>query len=752
MAAWWLTVPAAGGALADDPVTLSRDGQITDRVNALGDRERAVEQALDRLYDAERIQLFVVYVKDFSGRSAQEWADATARENGLGLSDALLAVATRDRQYAYYVDQGSELTDAQLAEVAGTAIEPALRQNDWAGAAIGAANGYTAVLSGRPVPTPAIIPGTPDPGGSGTDTGAGDLVLPIMLIGGAGAVAAYTYTRRRKRTATRTTPQGGQAGWSSGGPPLAPLSELDARARQSLVETDDAVRTSQEELGFATAQFGEDAARPFQEAVDYATSELTAAFRVRQQLDDAYPEDDATRRRMLDDIIARCAEANRRLDAESDDFDRLRALEQNAPHALATARTAFGDLDGQVISTEAALAMMRERYAPSAGAPVADNAEQAKDRLVFAESSLDRAGTAVEASDNGTAAVQIRAAEGALAQAARLIEAVDRRARELAEATGALPGALTETESDLAEAGGLLRGTSAGTSTADLQGRMARAETIASEVRGEMTAGPYDPIDALRRVEEADAALDEALAGARESERGAHRARALLDQATLGARSAVGAAADYITTHRGAVGSEARTRLAEAQRRLRRSGELAVGSDGGAEAHGGAELGEGAGGDGGAGGGREASSIRGDGGGSGTEGSSGGGVGGSSGRGVGRGSGRGVGNPQAALAEAQQADALARQAQRLAEDDVRGFGNRPGPGGVHQAGSAGGGLGGAVLGGIILGGLFGGGRGGSHGGGFGGGLGGGGLGGFGGGGPGSFGGGGTRGRMGGGRF
>ncbi|WP_234285697.1 hypothetical protein, partial [Streptomyces venezuelae] len=30
------------------------------------------------------------------------------------------------------------------------------------------------------------------------------------------------------------------------------------------------------------------------------------------------------------------------------------------------------------------------------------------------------------------------------------------------------------------------------------------------------------------------------------------------------ARSAIGAASDYITTHRGAVGSEARTRLAEA--------------------------------------------------------------------------------------------------------------------------------------------------------------------------------------------
>lgn len=644
VAAWWLVVPAAGSALADDPVSLSREGQITDRVGALGGRKPQVTQALDRLYDDQRLQLFVVYVRDFSGRSAQDWASATAQKNGLGQNDILLAVATGDRQYAHYVDTGSRLTDAQLAEVAGTAIEPALRQNDWAGAAIGAADGYDAVASGQPVPAPAITPGEADPGGDGggAETGAGDLVLPIAVAGGAGALAAYTFAKRRKRTATRTTPQGGQGGW--GAPRQAaqtPLPELDAQAKRTLVDTDNALRTSQEELGFATAQFGDEAATPFNEAVEYARNELTAAFRLRQQLDDAYPEDDVMRRRMLDEIVARCTDANRRLDAESEDFDRLRALEQNAPQALATAEAAHDDLSGRIVTTEAALGVLRERYAASAAAPIADSVEQATDRLVFARTSLDQARQAIDSSENGAAAVQVRAAEGALAQAGRLIEAVDRRAQELAEAAGKLPGALTGTDTDLAEARGLLKGTSEGVSTADLQGRIARAETVAAEVRRELEAGLYDPIDALRRVEEADAALDEALAGARENEQGTRRARALLDQAMLGARSTIGAAADYITTHRGAVGSDARTRLAEAQRRLERARELA-GWDGSG------------------------------------------------------GSGSAV--PQGALAEAQQADGLARQAQSLAEEDVRG-------------------------------------------GGFGGG-----------GGPGSFGGGGTRGRMGGGRF
>lgn len=670
-------------ARAEDPLTLSRQGQITDKVGALDGRAGAVTASLDRLDSDSRIQLFVAYVRDFSGRSGQSWADATAERNGLGRDDILLAVATHDRQYAYSAAADAPLTEGQLAEVARTAIEPALRQNDWAGAAIGAANGYRATAAGSPVPAPAVTPGPADPDGETSSNRAGSaLVLPVVLVGAVVALAVYAYIKRRRRASTRTTPKGGQEGWGEPGrPPHTPLPELDQRAGLALVDTDDAVRTSQEELGFATAQFGEEAAQPFQDAVTYAKGELAAAFRLRQQLDDAFPEDENTRRRMLDEIVVRCTDANSRLDAESADFDRLRAMERNAPEALAAAEAAFRELTGRTVTATATLAAMRERYAESASAPVGSAVEQADDRLVFATTNLGDARRSIEAGDNGRAAVHVRAVESAVGQATTLVEAVERRALELAEAAGKLPGSLTETETDLADARGLLEGTAEGTSTADLQGRIARAEAVVADVRQEQDSGPYDPIDALRRVEEADAVLDEALAGAREREVGGRRARALLDQAMLGARSAIGAAADYISTHRGAVGSEARTRLVEAQRRLDQAGTL-------------------------------------------TE----------------------LGDAQGALAEAQHADGLARQAQSLAEQDVRSFGNRSGPGGVSGAGN---GLGGAVLGGIILGGLFGGGGGRGGGGSFGGGFGGG-HGSGRGAGPGSFGGGGTRGRMGGG--
>ncbi|MFJ7167375.1 MULTISPECIES: TPM domain-containing protein [Streptomyces] len=681
-------VAGAPAARAEDPVSLSEQGQVTDRVGALGGREAAVAAALDRLYERRRIQLFVAYVRDFSGRSPQGWADATAQRNGLGRDDLLLAVATGDRRYGYSADTDSGFTEDQLAEVAREAVEPALRAHDWAGAAIGAADGYDAVLAGRPVTAPPLTPGPADPGGgSGSAPGwAGDLVLPVVAVGAAGALAAYAYSRRRRgagRDGGRTT-----TGW--GGQPetatAVPLLQLDARARALLVETDDAVRTSAEELGFAAAEFGDEAVAPFTRAVEFAEGELTAAFRLRQQLDDAYPEDDAARRRMLDEIVARCSEANRRLDAEAADFDRLRDLGRNAPRALAAAQERARDLAGRTATAAATLTALRGRYADSASAPVAGHAERAADRLAFAGEQLDGARAAVGAGDTGRAAVHVRAAEGAVDQAAISVDAVERRAQELAEAAGKLPGALAETDADLADARGLLAAAAAGTPAGDLGGRIARAEAVAAAVRREVAAGRYDPLDALRRVEEADGALDEALAGAREQESGRRRAAALLDRALLTARSAVGAAADYVTTARGAVGSEARTRLAEARRHLERAQALAEP------------------------------------------------------------------DPPAALAEAQRADGLARQAQELAERDVGEY--RDPYGGPAGPGGGWGGTGGAVLGGIILGGILrggAGGYGGGYGGGFPGGFGGGGVfGGGGGGGPGSFGGGGTRGRMGGG--
>ncbi|GGX90029.1 TPM domain-containing protein [Streptomyces hiroshimensis] len=534
---------------ADTPLDLDAGGRITDTVDALGRRRAQVTTALERLRTTHRVQLYVTYVRDFSGRSARAWADATADRNGLGEHEVLLAVATHGQQYAVSADKRSGFRADQLKAVADTAIAPAVAQHDWAGAAIGAADGYRAVLQGEPVRPPAISPGDSDPGGEGLVPGHRRVWLPVAMGAGLCLLGLYLCARRASRTrrAAQGRAQGPEHAPATATPPglarmaqpLTPLPELDAEAARALVETDDAVRTSAEELLFAAAQLGEEAARPFAEAVTYAKEELAEAFRLRQALDDAPYEDEEIRRRTLDEICSHCTSANRRLDAESESFDRLRGLKANAAGILDRAEAAAQSLVPRVATAEAALAALAGHCTQAALAAVARHPGEARDRLSFATTALTEARRALAADDTDGAAISLRAGEAALSQARVLTLAALRRAHELTGATARLPAALAEAEA-----------------RAPRGSPQARALACA---RREAESGRYDPRAVLRHVEETAAALDA------EHE---DRARARAERALRRVRGEVAAARDFVTTHRGAVGCRARTRLAEAERHL----------------------------------------------------------------------------------------------------------------------------------------------------------------------------------------
>lgn len=157
-----------------------------------------------------------------------------------------------------------------------------------------------------------------------------------------------------------------------------------------------------------------------------------------------------------------------------------------------------------------------------------------------------------------------RAAEEAIEQTGMLLDGVRRLADELAQAANRLVEARAEIEADLAEAR-LLPG-------AELAAAAARAEAALTaaghEVGADDDARGGDPLSALRRLDEAGTTLDQALSAAHEERAEGERASAQLDRTLLAARSGIAAASDFIATRRGAVGSDARTRLAEAQRHL----------------------------------------------------------------------------------------------------------------------------------------------------------------------------------------
>ncbi|MBV7700502.1 hypothetical protein KWI83_34420 [Streptomyces sp. TRM70350] len=393
------------------------------------------------------------------------------------------------------------------------------------------------------------------------ETPTADLVLPLIVLGTAAVLAVYGYLRRTRRTRTRTTP-GGLPSATPAAP--APLTELDERTQALLVQADDCVRTSREELAFAEAALGHEAMAPFARAVREAEWELSATFAMRQRYDDGVPSEASARRQALAGIVGRCTEAGRRLDAEAAGFDAVRGLERGIGAALEVAEARFREAAGRTSTAEATLAELGRRYASTAAAPVVGFVEQAKDRLLFTTLHLNQARQSADLGDPDRAAAHLRAAEGAVDQAAIFVTAVDRLAGEVSTAGTLIPAALTGAEAEIAgareraaewaEMAEMAEGAVADIPLGELESRIMHADAVLTAVRETLTAGPYDPLDTLRRIVRAVTPV------------AAGRAGVLPVAGELVARSATAAAADFVATHRGVVGAEARTRLAAAQR------------------------------------------------------------------------------------------------------------------------------------------------------------------------------------------
>jgi uncharacterized membrane protein YgcG len=141
-----LTILTAGLLLATpagaQPPSKLTD-HITDSTGVLTDSSRAaVSSAIDRLYHDRHIQLWVVYVDNFNRFKPENWANQTRDASGMGNRDALLAVATNTKSYAFSVPpQVQDLTPAELNSLQSNKIEPAIGAKDWSGAAVAAADG-----------------------------------------------------------------------------------------------------------------------------------------------------------------------------------------------------------------------------------------------------------------------------------------------------------------------------------------------------------------------------------------------------------------------------------------------------------------------------------------------------------------------------------------------------------------------------------------------------------------------------------
>ncbi|MDI3212513.1 TPM domain-containing protein [Arthrobacter sp. AL12] len=547
-----LAFPAAP-ALAEDPVTIPSGQNIVDSGNVLGNRKGEVQDAIQKLLKDHKYNLYVITAKTFENPTDPKgWAQAVATNKGMGKADVILTMSD-DGKY-YFSPNSASAIYPKTSNITQNAIVPNLAggKRDFAQAAID-----TATATGDAAG-----------GGSGSVSsgdGAGNAVLVGVGVVAAGGAGAYLYLRNRRKKAAL----GAAAGNGPEGAELDPLAgltveELRRKSGSLLIEADDAIKSSEQELGFAQAQYGDAAVGNFTKALQDAKGHMSESFKLQQQLDDHIPDTEEQQRSWLGEIIRRSEAALASLQEQKADFDSLRELEKNAPQALAAVSAGASEAEAKIASAEKSLAELRAKYAESALVQVGDNINQAKERLAFVQNASVTAQEKLNAGEGSLAAVAVRAAEEGLHQTNVLIGAITKVAGRLDEARSGLESAVVDTSQDLAQARALIQSGA----HPELAGPVAAVEAALAQVKAEIQGGKIDPIATLERVETAHQSLDGALSGIRDQQEQTRRAQASLQQSIMSAQAQISATSDYITARRGGVGTEARTRLAEAQRNL----------------------------------------------------------------------------------------------------------------------------------------------------------------------------------------
>ena len=546
---------AAPRALPAASTTLTE--HVTDELGIL-DAAKA-KQAVDTMSSKHGVGLWVLTVSD-SSRKASAIAEQTFKNTKLGRDDMLLVInipadGSASRSYKLQAHSNSSKFSKSDYKRIDSALKKQLNAGD-----------YDAAVAAIPE----------NISGSSGSSGSGSSALPVLLGGGAvaaGGAAAWTVYRRRKNKdkeddmlfgkRRKQAAAGDAPGNQATSPATMTTEQLRTQAGSALVQADDTVRAAAEELSYAQAQFGLSATDAFTAALDGARKHLSRCFELRKILDDDIPETEPQQRQMYTEILQRCSEAVGEIRAQEEAFNKRRGIEANLPTSIAETTQRADETEQAIVMAETILVTLSAAYPASSLTSVAQAPEQARRLLTAGRTALDQARDSVEASQGATAVEQVRIAQGSIAQAGELAAQVTGARERLQSAARDLEAAIASISSDLVDAKRLEDSVPAAT----LAPLVADAEAAVAEGRQASGSSPSgDPLAALDHLARAEAAIDDALAPAREREENDSRARASLGSRLARLNSQVESVTSYITTYRGAVGPSARTALSEAAR------------------------------------------------------------------------------------------------------------------------------------------------------------------------------------------
>ncbi|MCD2499773.1 hypothetical protein [Microbacterium nymphoidis] len=333
--------------------------------------------------------------------------------------------------------------------------------------------------------------------------------------------------------------------------------DLARRAGAALVSADERIRVTTDELEFARAELGEKAVGPLAEALTAVRTHLREAYQLNQLNHDEIPDTVEETRTRNARIIQLCEWAESVLDERTAALQDRIELVRRAPQILEGVRRDTAALSERVPGAKEVIARLELRYNDDAMRQIRNGADEIENLLAFASHSANVSARRREAGRNEEANLALETATEAVRRATTILDGIDDFELEAMRAESTLADVIADSRGDLIRARTAPRSPAVTAAATQLD-----AALRALPAPGTRT----DPFTELSVLREANSALDDAIAKAVERAARPLPPIATVRHAVDDADRQLAVAQNVISGHRGWIGADARTRLAEAER------------------------------------------------------------------------------------------------------------------------------------------------------------------------------------------
>ena len=524
-----VAVALASPALATPPAN-TFDKHLSDPSGYL-ENSGQVAQALSEASRAD-YQIYAALTESFAPLDAQQWC-VKSRDQGAGSSQSvLLAIAVKERAYYICPTADVRISDSRQNRIV-QGIEPLLSQGKWDQAIKVFAASATASSS--------------DMGGAVSEEESartGNWLRPlalILVVAGIGiGIIAFILRQSKTRTQIRTR----QA---------AADKQIVEQAGGAVLAADDAIRGAKEELEFAKMQLGATQTEEYAQVLAQATQARDSAMEKLASLDSLAGIERTQQAQEALKQAQRCLEL---LSQQTEKLARLRESLASLPSRIKNQLSLISELETQAEQLPGIVAALHKTYPQATLTSLEEAPEQIRNLLGAARETLEP----LQSEPSSPALkVQVQTAERAIAQARALIKEVSEAEGQLANLKQSLLAAVTSISADLDDVKRL-----------NLQDKSI-FQTLCSKAQAgidnclQARDGQADPLAALSAIAQAEADLDQALAPYRQDSEQKQKGAARLQTALDSAQARIASANSYVSSHRGAVGLDARQYLARAE-------------------------------------------------------------------------------------------------------------------------------------------------------------------------------------------